>query len=604
MNTQKEISEFIEYLNKKYARLHKSYEDNFWKSYMGQPKYDQPMNKALTKRDEFRSNPKYLDKVQKFLASAKGSQKQSLENWERFFSLHQTPKEALVLRQKIADVENSIAEKRNFYNEGYIDPYTKKFVPMSKLKMRTAIATENDEKIRKAYFKGMEEIATSFTDEYMELVSLRNAYAQKLGYTDFYAYKVELQDRMTKDELFSIFEHIYQKTKYAFADIRKLEKKKPGLRKPWNYHYMMAGDFTKKEDPYFQLEYALPYWGQTFQNLGINMDGGSITLDLIDRKGKYNNGFCHWPKLVQFEGNKKIPGSSNFTCNAVVGQTGAGKIAMNTLFHEGGHAAHMLNSQQKDTCMNTEFLPMTASWAETQSMFCDTIFSSAEWKTRYAKDRNGNQYPFELIEESIKKFNITRPLYMMGIYSVMSFEREIYETKNLTKNKILQIADRNSKKFFDRSEKTYWLLSVPHIYSFESSCSYHGYGLAAIAVAQWRDYFYKKYGYIVDNPNIGKEMKKVWKDAATKTFPEFVQQATGKKITPTPFLKSITGTATSKIRLTKKRIVDLEKIKKKTKPINLKANITLVHGTKKICDNNISFEDMADKYANWLTKQK
>src|SRR5215472_3877424 len=34
---------------------------------------------------------------------------------------------------------------------------------------------------------------------------------------------------------------------------------------------------------------------------------------------------------------------------------------------------------------------------------------------------------------------------------------------------------------------------------------------AELALEQWRDYFYEKYDYIVDNPSVGKEMREVWK---------------------------------------------------------------------------------------------
>lgn len=600
---EQEISNFIEKLNKEYATLHKKYENFFWKSYMGQPEYDKQMSDAMVKRDAFRSNKKHSQVVSEMLESAPKKLKASLTHWERFFTLHQVPSEAVAVRKKIADLENKIAQKLNFQKEGYIHPETKKFIKMSKTQMRTAMNVESDEGLRRAYFEGLEKIAPAVISEYLKLVPLRNEYARLLGYSDFYAYKSQHEDAMTKDELFGIFNTIYEKTKYAFEDIRSLEKKKKGLRKPWNFGYMMSGNFIKEEDPYFQLENALPYWGRAFQNMGITMDGGTLTLDLIDREGKYNNGFCHWPDLVQYENGKKIPGSTNFTCNAVIGQVGSGAIAMNTLFHEGGHAAHLLNSEQADTCINHEYLPMTAAWAETQSMFLDSIFSSIEWRTRYAKNSKGEYYPFELFAKKLDQLHPLQPLHMMSITAVMSFERDVYEAKNLDQEKIIAIAKKNFKKFFDRSEDSLWLLSIPHIYSFESSCSYHGYGLAQLTLVQWKEYFYKKYGYIIDNKNIGKEMKHVWKLAAGLTFPEFVVKATGKKLSPKDFINKVTASKEKILKEAKKRIKALESVKKKNLPINLDAYISMVHGTKKICDNKKSFEDMTEKYASWLKKQ-
>ena len=70
----------------------------------------------------------------------------------------------------------------------------------------------------------------------------------------------------------------------------------------------------------------------------------------------------------------------------MIGQVGSGYNTGNTLFHEGGHAAHFLGMDERDVCLNTEYPAMSTAWAETQSMFLDTLFSSIEWKKRYAKN--------------------------------------------------------------------------------------------------------------------------------------------------------------------------------------------------------------------------
>jgi len=133
-------------------------------------------------------------------------------------------------------------------------------------------------------------------------------------------------------------------------------------------------------------------WGRSFASLGINYRGGKLQLDLLDRQGKYNNGFCHYPSIVNFNDGKRNPGAANFTCNVVYGQPGAGSQGMETLFHEGGHAADRLASEQVDVCLNTEWPPASIAWAETHSQFLDTMFSSIEWKIRYLKNKDGEIY--------------------------------------------------------------------------------------------------------------------------------------------------------------------------------------------------------------------
>lgn len=594
---------FLDNLNTEYLNLHREFEDYFWTSYMGDHSVDKKKDDALARRDVFRGNREYAEKARMLMRAADTKTRARLRVWIAFFQHYQTPPEAVALKNKIDRLESLILKKKAKRSEGYEDPHTKKFISASALKMGAMVRTHSDEKVRKACFEAREKLARDSLGEYCEMVMLRNQYATLLGFADFYDLKLRTEDGMTKQDLFGLFDTIYEKTKYSFADVRALEKTKPGLRKPWNFSYMLAGNFTKEDDPFFQFEDALLRWGVSFAALGIDFKGGALTLDLLDRKGKWSNGFCHWPILVHYEQGKRISGSSNFTCNVVAGQIGSGVEGYRTLFHEGGHAAHLLTSEQKDVCLNHEYPPMSTPWAETQSMFLEEVFSSIEWRTRYAKDKEGKPYPFEHFERRVRALHPLKPRRLNSIMSVASFEREVYELKNPTPEKVMAIAKKVYKKFNDLSGDSLSLLGVPHIYLWEASGSYHGYGLAELALTQWCAYFYKKYGFIVDNPNVGKEMSRVWKLGAGKTFSEFVKIATGVKLSSHAFLNVVTETPDQTIKKAKGRVKRLEKVSLYRKVVNLNATIRMTHGAKEIANNLKSFEDMADCYTVWLRKQ-
>ena len=567
--------EFLDSINKRYSELHQTYEELFWVTYMGDQKKATQRDKAQTELDSFRSNRSLRAEAQALITKAPVTLKPRLQTWINFFGQYQLSPAAAILKEKIDALETVIEQKRASRSEGYVDPATGEFVPASIIKMRTMMKTHPEEAVRKACFVAREELALDCLGEYVALVRLRNEFARALGYDDFYDYKLRLVDKMTKAELFGLFDAIEAKAADSFSAVRAISRKIPGLRQPWNFLYQMVGDFTAAEDQYFQFDQALPRWGRSFAALGVDFKGGTLKLDLIERAGKYNNGFCHWPTLVRFEGGKRLPGSASFTCNVVPGQIGSGEIGYNTLFHEGGHAAHLLNSEQPDVCLNHEYAPMTAAWAETHSMFMDTMFDSIEWKQRYAKNAAGEAYPLSLFQEKEEKINVLRPRGILSIIFTAQFERAVYELKKPTPDQIIKIAKAMHHRFFDEATDSLLALNTPHIYSWESACAYHGYGLASIAVAQWREYFYKKYGYIVDNPKVAKEMRTTWHWGGSKSFHDAVKYATGQKLSSTALIRENMATPKQVMQTARRRLTRMETVKPFTKPVDLNATISL-----------------------------
>ena len=127
-----------------------------------------------------------------------------------------------------------------------------------------------------------------------------------------------------------------------------------------------AKSFRKVQDPYFPFGAALARWGRSFAALGIAYRGAQLVLDLVDRKGKYENGFMHGPVPAWRERGTWRPARIQFTANAILGMVGSGQRATETLFHEGGHAAHFANVDMPAPCFAQEFAPSSVAMAETR----------------------------------------------------------------------------------------------------------------------------------------------------------------------------------------------------------------------------------------------
>jgi len=597
---------FLDKLNKEYYELHKKYENFFRTSYMGDHSIDQEMNIAEAKLLQFKTGKQNLTNIKKSLNKETDPKlKERLQNWKSFFESNATPNNVKKLKEKIINIETKLQKKMAEQKQWYIDPYSQKFIKASHPQMWLKMSTEKDEKIRKACFDWKEKTAGTFVKDLIKLVKMRNEFAKKSGYKNFYEYKAQTEEQMNSDEIFNIFNTLKTKLTPLQKKIKDLEKEIPNLRKPRNFNYLMTGDFINEEDQYFPLDNIIQSRWESFSAININYQWAEMQLDLLERKGKYNNWFCQQHKPVLIVWSKKNPAAINFTCNAIPWQIWSGNNAWTTLFHEGWHGAHFANMEQKDIIFNTEYAPASTARAETQSMFLDTMYSSIERKTRYAKNKKWKYYPFKLYEKKINKLHKIAHSWILSISAVVKFEEIIYNIneEKLTENFIIKLAKELSLEYFNYSEPTLRILSVPHIYSRDSSAYYHWYGMAYLALEQRREYFYKKYWYIVDNPNIWKEMTKVRKLGSSKSFQELLKIATGKTLSTSAYLKRISKTEKEIIQESKEKINKLKSIPQFKWEINLNAQIQIVHWKKIIATNKKNFNKLCTDFNHFIEKK-
>ena len=535
----------IERLNKRYDSLHREFEDAFWATKMGLK--DSPvgtgeaLSKSKTAYEGFLADPANLKEVQTALEAlvdgqdAQGEDQKILSIMEKTFRCYQLPsKEAEDLRQRITEDEFVLQnEIRGGMKLGYVDPKSGNFVKASSVLLRTTMATAEDEETRKAAYDGARSIGPTVAEQFVKVVKMRNKFAKSMGYVDFYDYKCTMAEGFSKATLFGDFlGPLEERSRPIMEDARArlaAEKGEAAL-KPWNTSQALAGDVTKKQDPYFPFEEAISAWARSFAALGIKYRGATMQLDLLDREGKYSNGFCHWPQCayVDTEGNFK-PSQTNFTSLATPSAVGSGNTALTTLMHEGGHAAHFANIVQGSPFFSQERAPTSVAYAENQSMFLDSLCGDAAWLAKYARNSAGEPIPWELLEEGIRAKSPYSVLALRSMLSVPFFEKALYEMPeaDLSAESVQALADDVERKI-QGGLGPRPLLSVPHLLSDEASCYYHGYVLAEMSVHQTRAHFLSKYGFIVDNAKIGPDLTEVyWQPGNGEAFLDLVERLTG-----------------------------------------------------------------------------
>jgi hypothetical protein len=596
-------------LNDRYVALHEAKENAFWAQKMGLAGYtpgEFERNEIALK--DFSGDPANLERVREELRrdDLSETERVGLGGWQRFFEVNiiESP-EARALYERLVELEGALDGRRRSMELGYVDPATGEKVRASSVQLGLMISTAPEEATRRAAWEGLGAIEPYVLENgFIEIVTERNRLARMLGYEDYYDWKVSINEGFNKAKLFELLDDLEVNTREAARQSmeRLVAEHGEGARQPWSSGFYQTGDLTALTDPYFRFEEALTSWGRLFAAMGIRYSGATLRLDLIDRKGKYENGYMHGPMPTWVENGTFHPARINFTANAVPGQIGSGKRALQTLLHEGGHAAHFSNVRMPAPCFSQEFAPTSVAFAETQSMFLDSVMGDADWLTRYATNAAGEPMPLELIDTMLEKEHRVRAYRLRTMLVVSYFEKAIYEMSadELTPENILRVAREIESRLLFQPASTRPVLSIPHLLSGESSAYYHGYTLAQMGVFQTRDYFRRKYGYIIDNPSVGPELaEKFWKPGNSKNFLEFIEDLTGEPFSARATVELVNKSLDNVRAETRAAIAKLSEIPPYKGAIDLDATISVVHGDEVIAGGE-SFEQMSGRFAEFV----
>ena len=599
-------------LDHEYLKLHVAREDAFWSTRMALKSSDP--GELETKEKTFKTfiaDASHLGDIRKALEQAGLSEEERLclKGWQRFFEANALEsQEAKQHQSNIIELESRLESARTEMELGYQDPQSNEFIKASSVQLSLMVATSNEEPLRKAAWKGLRSIESFVLEKgFIEVVKARNAIARSQGYSDFYDYKSQISEGMSKAQIFSYLDELEVSTRESCkAALEKLATKHgESVKQGWNLNYFISGDLTKKIDPYFPFENALHIWGKSFAAMGVDYQGASLTLDLLDRKSKYENGFMHGPDPCFTVNGKLKPARINFTANALPGQIGSGLRALVTLFHEGGHAAHFSNIRMPSPCFSMEYPPTSAAFAETQSMFLDSIIGDTDWRMRYAKNSQGKTIPAELIKETLENRHRNLVFSLRTMLAVCYAEKAIYEIadNDLTAEKILSTLREAESKLLQIPDSPRPILSIPHLLNFESSAYYHSYVLAEMAVNQTRDYFKKRDGHLVDNPNIGKDLARTyWSPGNSESFLELIKKLTSEDFSVAPTVALVNHSLEDVLRESEEDAKNEEVISQFSGEIKLNANIRVIHGDEIIAEAKADedFNQLADKFKNWI----
>jgi len=613
------VRDFFDRLNRGYLAVHQKKEELFWSVYMAVSDDHGALAEAEKEFKAFISDSGTLAAVREgiealeaagfapgFSASDGGELLEGMRGWRSLFEANviESPEGRAAMDRVIA-LEAELYAKRRGYTLRHVDESGAE-VDATLGSLATNIAANPSEEARESSFRALRGLEAWVLDEgFLEIVKARNVLARSLGYADFFEYKVRKTEGMTVVRLFEILDAFERTT--AAANARGLAGVGASFGQaslePWNLRYVAQGDLLREAEPYFPFELALERWERSFRRMGIGFRGATLQLDLLEREGKYQNGFCHGPRPAFYDEGSWVPARVNFTSEGRPDQVGSGKRALDTLFHEGGHAAHFSNVAKNAPCFSQEYPPSSMAFAETQSIFCESVLGDADWLVRYARSKAGETMPHELIRKRIENDQPFRAWGERMLLVPSAFERALYSLSDdeLRPEKVLALARETEARILGAPSPRP-VLAIPHLLNQESAASYHGYLLASMAVYQTRARLQGEYGYIADNPAVGKLLaRKYWEPGNSVSLNEALRGMTGSGFSPRYLAEACNARAEETWEVAEASIVaSLEREYPEDYPANLDAEIRIVHGDETIADNATSEAKMCADFAAWV----
>jgi oligoendopeptidase F len=606
---------YFDELNRAYNVVHRAKEDLFWSTYMAISDDQAGFTRAESAYKDFISDPAKLRETRAHVAQlqtlpanpVRDALLHGLTGWVALFEANTIDNdEGRALMRAIIEAEAALFARKKDLQPRHINEHGESEVASLSM-LATNLATNRLEERRRSSFESLREIERWVLDHgFLDLVKLRNRFARALGFSNYFELKLRKNERMTPAQLERILDDFVTRTDQANA--RSLAELRTAhgapATEPWNLRFFASGDVVRRMDEYMPFGLALRRWVESFRRLGIQFRGATMQLDLMERPGKYQNGFCHGPIPTWInEKGEWVAGQINFTAEAKPDQVGSGLRAINTLFHEGGHAAHFANVAQNSPCFSQEYAPTSMAYAETQSMFCDSLLSDADWLARYARNAQDEVIPEQLIRDRVASSQPMRAFDERSIAVVPYFEAALYGLPDdaLTPERVLSLARETERRVLGM-EGPRPMLAIPHLLNQESAASYQGYLLAHMAVYQTRAFFLRRDGFLTDNETIGPSLAEhYW--------------APGNSVDHETTLRSLTGERFSARYLADECNKSVEATWAEAQATmagavrrrytgagcaSLDAQIRIVHGSEVLADSGNGEDAMCDRFEAWV----
>jgi peptidyl-dipeptidase A len=440
------------------------------------------------------------------------------------------------LLKKISAKSNAVEQKFNVFR-AKVDGKE-----LADSKVRDVLKKSGDTKRRQEVWEAAKLVGADVEKDLKELVVLRNMMAKQLGFRNFHALMLHLNEQ-DGDELIKLFDELDTLTREPFLKAKteideRLARnvgKKPADLMPWDYHDPFFQEspavFDANLDEPFAKADILALCRDFYKGIGLPIDAVLARSDLYEKKGKSPHAFC---TDIDREGDVRVLG------NIVPNEYWAG-----TMLHELGHSVYSSKNIPKSVpyVLRSESHILTT---EGVAMQFERFSKSRKWLEKMGV-KVADPEKFDVAAEKVRRNQLL--IFSRWCQVMLRFEKGMYEDPNQDLNKL----------WWDLVEKYQGLKRPPgrsapdygsKIHICTAPVYYHNYMMGQLFASQVHATVAKEvYNgadpndvIYVGEPKVGEFMKKkVFEPGRTLDWRGLTKFATGSELSAKAFAADFTG---------------------------------------------------------------
>ncbi len=409
--------------------------------------------------------------------------------------------------------------------------------------LRQVLRESGDPARRRAAWEASKQIGREVRDDLLELVRLRNDAARSLGYRDYYAMALAL-DELDETELFALLDRVEAGTRPLWETYKRALDEGLAARfggaaqdlRPWHYSdpfFQEAPAADVSLDPYFDGRDLEAIARGFFGAVGFEIDDLLARADLYEKPGKSQHAFC-----LSVDRGDDIRVLCNLRAN---------EYWMGTLLHEFGHAVY-----DKYVDRGLPFFLRAHAHiltTEASAMLFGRLSKNAAWLARWAgAPRAEVERKAAAIARTIRSQLLVQTRWNLVMCAM---ERALYADP----------AQDLDTLWWDLVERFQWVTRpdgrhapdwASKIHFSVAPVYYHNYLLGEIMASQLQAHLLRHvlgggadaWDRYVSDPAVGRSLREgVYAHGRTLDWRETVRRATGGPLDPAPFVDELAGRA-------------------------------------------------------------